>query len=229
HDYPEAAVFVMEQNYRSTQSILELANALIEHNIQRKPKSLWTDSDRGELAIRYRAENEHDEAWFVANEVERLVQAEGFRYGDIALFYRTNAQSRVLEDVFMRAGLPYKIVGGVRFYQRREIKDVFAYLRTVVNPGDLISVRRVINTPKRGIGDATVASIESFAATEDIAFMEAARRADEIAVLGQRAKGAVRAFVEVVDTLTGLAGDGTGPAAMVEAAFTESGYLIGLE
>jgi DNA helicase-2/ATP-dependent DNA helicase PcrA len=229
HDYPDAAIFVMEQNYRSTQNILQLANALIEHNVQRKPKSLWTEAEHGELAIRYRAENEHDEAWYVAGEVERLVQEEGFRYGDIALFYRTNAQSRVLEDVFMRAGLPYKIVGGVRFYQRKEIKDVFAYLRTVVNPGDLVSIRRVINTPKRGIGEATVAALEGYAATEDIAFMEAARRVDQIAVLGQRAKGAVRSFVEVIDTLSGFYADGTAPATMVEAAFTESGYLIELE
>jgi ATP-dependent DNA helicase UvrD/PcrA len=229
HDYPDAAVFVMEQNYRSTQNILQLANALIEHNVQRKPKSLWTEAEHGELAVRYRAENEHDEAWFVAGEVDRLVQEEGFRYGDVALFYRTNAQSRVLEDVFMRGGLPYKIVGGVRFYQRKEIKDVFAYLRAVVNPGDLISIRRIINTPKRGIGEATVAAVEGFAATEDIAFMEAARRAGEVPVLGQRAKGAVAAFVQVVDTLMGLAADGAGPADMVEAAFTKSGYLTELE
>jgi DNA helicase-2/ATP-dependent DNA helicase PcrA len=229
HDYPEAAVFVMEQNYRSTQSILELANALIEHNVQRKPKSLWTDSDRGDLTVRFRAENEHDEAWFVANEVERLVQSEGFRYGEIALFYRTNAQSRVLEDVFMRAGLPYKIVGGVRFYQRREIKDVFAYLRMVVNAGDLVSVRRIINSPKRGIGDATVAAIEGFASSEDIPFLEAARRADEIWQLGGRAKGAIDGFIEVVDKLGALAAEGAGAARMVEAAFTESGYLGELE
>ncbi|MGH2556873.1 MAG: 3'-5' exonuclease [Actinomycetota bacterium] len=219
----------MEQNYRSTQSILELANALIEHNIQRKPKSLWTDSEQGDLAVRFKAENEHDEAWYVANEVERLVQGEGERYGDIAVFYRTNAQSRVLEDVFMRAGLPYKIVGGVRFYQRREIKDVFAYLRSVVNPGDLVSIRRIINTPKRGIGDATVAALEGFAADEDIPFVEAARRADEVATLGQRAKGAVASFMEVIATLQTMASDGAGPATMVEAAFTESGYLAELE
>ena len=177
----------MEQNYRSTQNILQLANALIEHNVQRKPKSLWTEADHGELAVRHRAENEHDEAWFVATEVERLVQEEGFRYGEIAVFYRTNAQSRVLEDVFMRAGLPYRIVGGVRFYQRKEIKDVLAYLRAVVNPGDLISIRRVINMPKRGIGEATVASLERFSADEDVAYMQAARRVDEISMLGQRA------------------------------------------
>ena len=229
HDFPDAAIFVMEQNYRSTQNILQLANALIEHNVQRKPKSLWTEADHGELAVRHRAENEHDEAWFVATEVERLIQEEGFRYGDIAVFYRTNAQSRVLEDVFMRAGLPYKIVGGVRFYQRKEIKDILGYLRAVVNPGDLISIRRIVNTPKRGIGEATVASIERFAADEDLAFMQAARRAEEISTLGQRAKGAVAAFVQVVDALNALAADGTGPAAMVEAAFTESGYLVELE
>src|SRR6266516_384462 len=139
----------MEQNYRSTQSILDAANALIEHNVQRKPKSLWTESDRGDLVVRYRADNEHDEAWFVAGEIERLVQEEGYRYADVAIFYRTNAQSRVLEDVFMRSGLAYKIVGGVRFYQRREVKDIVAYLRVLVNPGDLVSVRRIINTPKR--------------------------------------------------------------------------------
>src|SRR5919198_6299313 len=229
HDYPDAAMFVMEQNYRSTQSILELANALIEHNIQRKPKSLWTESEQGDLTVRYKAENEHDEAWFVANEIERLIQSEGERFGDIAVFYRTNAQSRVLEDVFMRAGLPYKIVGGVRFYQRKEIKDVFAYLRVVINPGDLVSVRRVINTPKRGIGDATVAAIEGFAADENIPFLEAARRAEEIFTLGQRAKGAVAGFIEVIDTLRAMASDGAGPGRMVEAAFTESGYLAELE
>jgi ATP-dependent DNA helicase UvrD/PcrA len=229
HDYPDAQVFLMEQNYRSTQSILSAANALIEHNLQRKPKSLWTNAEQGELAIRLRADNEHDEAWFVANEIERLIQTEGVRYGDVAVFYRTNAQSRVLEDVFMRAGLNYRIVGGVRFYQRREIKDVLAYLRCVVNSGDLVSIRRVINTPKRGIGDATVAAIEGFSAEEDVAFLEAARRADEIWQLAARQKGAVRGFVGVIETLTVLGGGETRPAAMVEAAFTESGYLAELE
>jgi DNA helicase-2/ATP-dependent DNA helicase PcrA len=134
-----------------------------------------------------------------------------------------------MEDVLMRAGMPYKVVGGVRFYQRKEIKDVMAYLRVLVNPGDLVSVRRVINTPKRGIGDATVAAIEGFSAQEDIPFMEAARRADEISTLGQRAKGAVRGFVEVVDRLAERLGEGAGVARMVEEAFTESGYLAELE
>ncbi|MFN2590309.1 MAG: DNA helicase PcrA [Actinomycetota bacterium] len=229
HDYPEASVFVMEQNYRSTQNILEVANALIEHNVQRKPKSLWTDSDRGDLVIRFRSEDEHEEAWFVATEIERMISDEGFRYSDIAVFYRTNAQSRVLEDVLMRAGMPYKVVGGVRFYQRKEIKDILAYLRVLVNPGDLISIRRVINTPKRGIGDATVASIEGFSAQENVPFLEAARRVEEIATLGGRAKGAVRAFVDVIDGLQARLADGAGIARMVEEAFTQSGYLGELE
>ena len=229
HDYPDAEIFVMEQNYRSTQAILDAANALIEHNVHRKPKSLWTEADRGDLVVRYRAENEHDEAWYVANEIERLVQLEGYRYADMAVFYRTNAQSRVLEDVFMRVGLAYKIVGGVRFYQRKEIKDILAYLRAVVNPADSVSARRIINTPKRGIGDATVAAIEDFAATEGIGFIDAARRADEIAVLGQRAKGAVRGFVEVIERLQTAADEGTAVPRMVELAFTESGYLAELQ
>src|SRR5206468_10803577 len=207
-DYPDAAVFLMEQNYRSTQNILAVANALIEHNVQRKPKSLWTSGPHGELAVRYRADNEHEESGFVAQEIERLVESEGQRYRDVAVFYRTNAQSRVLEDVFMQVGLPYKVVGGVRFYERKEIKDILAYLRLLVNPQDLVSARRVINTPKRGIGDATVAAIEEFSRWEETPFLEAARRVDEISVLAARARGAVTAFVQVLDRLAGFVDDG---------------------
>jgi ATP-dependent DNA helicase UvrD/PcrA len=228
-DYPDAAVFLMEQNYRSTSNILAVANALIEHNVQRKPKSLWTETEGGELAVRFRADDEHEEALFVAEETHRLVDEEGFRYTDIAVFYRTNAQSRVLEDVFMRAGTPYRVVGGVRFYQRKEVKDVLAYLRLLVNPQDVVAARRVINTPKRGIGDATVAALEGFAVMEGIPFLEAARRADEIASLGARAKGAVSGFVEVMDVLRAALDSGAGAQRMVEAAVTESGYLLELE
>ncbi len=228
-DYPDAEVFLMEQNYRSTSSILAVANALIEHNVQRKPKSLWTETEGGELAVRYRADDEHEEALFVAEETHRLVEQEGYRYLDLAIFYRTNAQSRVLEDVFMRAGTPYRVVGGVRFYQRREVKDVLAYLRVLVNPQDVVSARRVINTPKRGIGDATVAALEGFAVVEGIPFLEAARRADEVATLAARAKGAVAGFVQVMDALRAAFDDGAGPKRMVEAAATESGYLLELE
>ena len=228
-DYPDAAVFLMEQNYRSTQNILEIANALIEHNVQRKPKSLWTEAGNGDLTVRYRAEDEHDEAFFVADEIERLRQSEGFRYGDVAVFYRTNAQSRVVEDVLMRVGSPYRVFGGVRFYQRKEIKDVLGYLRLLLNPQDVISFRRVVNMPKRGIGDATVAALESYARDEDVTVVEACRGVDAIATLGSRAKGAVFGFVQVMDALQRHLDDGAGPARMVEVAGQESGYLGELE
>ncbi|MFL5796370.1 MAG: DNA helicase PcrA [Actinomycetota bacterium] len=228
-DHPDAEVFLMEQNYRSTQNILAVANALIEHNVQRKPKSLWTSGAHGELAVRFRADSEHDEAAFVAQEIDRLNEAEGYRYRDVAVFYRTNAQSRVLEDIFMKAGLPYRVVGGVRFYERREIKDMLAYLRLLVNPQDVVSARRVINTPKRGIGDATVAAIEEFARWEETPFLEAARRVDEISVLGARARGAVTAFVQVLDRLLHMVEDGMTPSRLVDAVAQESGYLAELE
>jgi DNA helicase-2/ATP-dependent DNA helicase PcrA len=228
-DYPDAAVFLMEQNYRSTSNILAVANALIEHNLQRKPKSLWTETEEGELAVRFRGDNEHEEALFVAEETHRLVEEEGYRYADVAVFYRTNAQSRVLEDVFMRAGTPYRVVGGVRFYQRREIKDVLAYLRLLVNPQDTISARRVINTPKRGIGDQTVAALEGFSVVQGVPFLEACRRVDEIATLQPRAKGAVAGFVQVMDRLQEAFDSGAGQQRLIEAAATESGYLLELE
>jgi DNA helicase-2/ATP-dependent DNA helicase PcrA len=228
-DYPDAEVFLMEQNYRSTQAILSVANALIEQNVQRKPKSLWTETPGGELAVRYRADNEHEEALFVAEEIERLVADEGHRYRDVAVFYRTNAQSRVLEDIFMRAGIAYRVVGGVRFYERKEIRDALAYLRLLVNPQDLMSARRVINTPKRGIGDATVAAIESFATQEGIPFLAAARRADEISVLATRARGAVAGFVSLMDRLVEMYQAGAAASRMVEAVAEESGYIAELE
>ncbi len=228
-DYPDAAVFLMEQNYRSTQNILAVANALIEHNIQRKPKSLWTQDQSGEIAVRFRADNEHEEAGFVAAEIERLVRDEGHRYRDVAVFYRTNAQSRVLEDVFMKAGVPYRVVGGVRFYARREVKDVLAYLRLLVNPQDAVSARRIINLPKRGIGDQTVAAIESFAAQEGIPFLEACRRVEEIDLLSSRAKGAVFGFVQVMDALAGSLAEGAAPSRMVDSAASGSGYMGELE
>ena len=228
-DYPDAQVFLMEQNYRSSSNILAIANALIEHNQQRKPKALWTEAGDGELTVRYRAEEEHDEAFFVVDEIERLRESEGFRYSDVAIFYRTNAQSRVLEDVLMRVGTPYRVFGGVRFYQRREIKDVLGYLRLLLNPQDVISFRRVVNMPKRGIGDATVAAIESFAREEEIDVVEACRRVDEIAVLQTRAKGAVAGFNQIMTAIQRHLDEGAGPARMVEFAALESGYLGELE
>jgi DNA helicase-2/ATP-dependent DNA helicase PcrA len=229
HDYPDAEEFILDQNYRSTRTILEVANALIEHNIQRKPKNLWTDADHGSPVARYRAEDEHDEAWFIAGEVERLVGDGEQAYGDIAVFYRTNAQSRVVEEVFMKAGIPYRVVGGVRFYERREIKDVLAYLRAIVNPQDAVSMRRIINTPKRGIGDQTVAALEGFAREEGITLLEACRRVDEIAVLSSRALGAVRGFVDVMERLRAGMGQDARPSRVVEAAFMETGYYAELD
>ncbi len=228
-DYPDAAVFLMEQNYRSTKAILEVANALIFHNLQRKPKSLWTEGEQGELPVRFRAENEHEEALYVAEEAHRLVEEDTYQYSGVAVFYRTNAQSRVLEDIFLKAGMPYKVVGGLRFYQRKEVKDVLAYLRLLVNPQDVISARRVINTPKRGIGDQTVAVLEGFAVTEEVPFLEACRRVEEIGSLGPRARGAVFGFVQVIDRLQEALDSGAGASRMVDAAATESGYLLELE
>ncbi len=228
-DYPDAAVFLMEQNYRSTKAILEVANALIFHNLQRKPKSLWTEGEQGELPVRFRAENEHEEALYAAEEAHRLVEEDTYQYSDVAVFYRTNAQSRVLEDIFLKAGMPYKVVGGLRFYQRKEVKDVLAYLRLLVNPQDVISARRVINTPKRGIGDQTVAVLEGFAVTEEVPFLEACRRVEEIGSLGPRARGAVFGFVQVIDRLQDALDSGAGASRMVDAAATESGYLLELE
>src|SRR5688572_24472169 len=228
-DYPDATVFLMEQNYRSTQNILTVANALIENNIQRKPKNLWTEAGSGDKVVRVRANDEHSEAYFVAQEIERLRSEDGFRYRDVAIFYRTNAQSRVIEDVLMRVGTPYRVFGGVRFYQLKEIKDVLAYLRLLVNPQDVISFRRVVNTPKRGIGDATVSALESFARDEDLDMLEACRRVDEIATLGTRAKGAVAGFTSIMAAIRHHLADGAGPARMVEFAAQESGYMLELE
>ena len=228
-DYPDAAVFLMEQNYRSTQNILAVANALIENNVQRKPKNLWTEAGSGDPVVRVRADDEHGEAYFVVQEIERLRETEGFRYRDVAIFYRTNAQSRVIEDVMMRVGMPYRVFGGVRFYQRKEIKDILAYLRLLTNPQDVISFRRVVNTPKRGIGDATVAAVEGFARDMGIDVVEACRRVDEIPTLAARAKGAVAGFTQIMTTLGHHFAEGAGPARMVEFAGTESGYLAELE
>ncbi len=228
-DYPDAQVFLMEQNYRSTGNILTVANALIEHNDQRKPKLLWTDATAGELIVSFRANDEHEEALFVASEVERLREEEGFRYRDMAVFYRTNAQSRVLEDIAMRVNMPYRVFGGVRFYQRREVKDVLGYLRLLLNPRDLVSFRRVVNTPKRGIGDATVTALEAFARAEGIDILEACGRVDEVASLQRRAKGAVAGFNQVMTALKAQLAQGAGPASMVEAAGRESGYMAELE
>ncbi len=186
--FPDVTVIVLEQNYRSTQTILDAANAVIDHNSARKPKHLWTDQGQGPRIVRYHAEDEGDEARWVVRTLADLHEREGYRWGDMAIFYRTNAQSRVVEEALMRAGSPYKVVGGTRFYDRREIKDALAYLRAVVNPADEVSVKRVLNVPKRGVGDTSVARLDSFASAEGITFAEALRRAGEVGVTGSAAR-----------------------------------------
>ena len=196
--FPEATIILMEQNYRSSQRILDAANAVIANNAARRPKHLWTEQIGGELITRYHAEDEHDEASFVVHEIGRLVDTEHHRFGDVAVFYRTNAQSRVIEEALVRAGVPYRVVGGVKFYDRREVKDVLAYLRALVNPDDEVSWRRVVNTPKRGVGDTSVNKVAAHAQGAGITFRDALARADIAGVSG-KALGGIRDLLELMD------------------------------
>ncbi|MBT5806830.1 MAG: UvrD-helicase domain-containing protein, partial [Actinobacteria bacterium] len=179
-DYPNASTILLEQNYRSTQTILSAANAVIAKNTARRAKNLWTDSGDGDLIKVYVGDDEHDEASFVAREIDRMSDEGISRPGDTAVFYRTNAQSRAVEEVFIRTGMPYKVVGGVRFYERKEVRDILAYLRTIVNPADEVSLRRILNTPKRGIGDRAEAMIGAYAERERITFFDSLRRAADV-------------------------------------------------
>ncbi len=224
--FPDVTTIVLDQNYRSTQTILSAANAVIDNNLARKPKTLWTDQGEGERIIRYHAEDEADEAQWVANTLADLHHGDGRRWGDMAVFYRTNAQSRIIEEGLMRAGVPYKVVGGTRFYDRREIKDALAYLRAIVNPADEVSVKRVLNVPKRGVGDQSIARLDTFANAEGIPFLDALRRVDEAGVSGTAVRG-IAAFVELVDELAALVPQGA--AEVLQAALERSGYLAELE
>ncbi|MGH3096358.1 MAG: DNA helicase PcrA [Streptosporangiales bacterium] len=228
-DYPNARVVVLEQNYRSTQTILDAANALIAHNIGRKPKNLWSQAGTGEAIVGYVADSEHDEAAFVAQEIDKLSDAGSASYGDVAVFYRTNAQSRVFEEVLIRVGLPYKVVGGVRFYERREVRDLLAYLRLLANPDDVVSVRRVLNVPKRGIGDRAEACIEALAGQQGITFYEALQRADEAYGLATRSLRAVREFAALLAELRSAVESGTPPSELLDQVLTKTGYLAELE
>lgn len=231
NDYPDAKVITLDQNYRSTQVILEAANYVIQNNRGRKPKSLWTTNAPGEAITRYQAENEHDEAAFVATEIERLREIEERKYGNFAIFYRTNAQSRVFEDVFMRFGLPYKIVGGLRFYERAEIKDILAYLRAISNPEDAVSLKRIINVPKRGIGKTTLENVEKLAAKENIGFYEALKRADTPPLAGwltDRAKKGIGNFLSMLDELGELVGKRS-LFDFIQSVLERTGYVAALE
>ncbi len=186
--FPDATAITLDQNFRSTQTILDAANAVITNNVSRKPKTLWTDQGAGNQIVRYRAEDEHDEAEWVAHEIVRLRSEQGLRWGDVAIFYRTNAQSAALEEGMARAEVPYKVVGGTKFYDRKEIKDVLAYLRVLVNPDDEVSWRRIVNVPKRGVGDTSVAKLAGFAGLRGISFGEAVAEAGEAGVGGRAGK-----------------------------------------
>jgi len=228
-DFPNARVILLEQNYRSTQTILSAANAVIARNSDRKPKNLWTDRGRGEPIVGWVAGDEHEEATFVANEVDRLHDAGLAAPRDVAIFYRTNAASRVFEEVFIRVGLPYRVVGGVRFYERREIRDALAYLRVLANPADEVSLRRILNVPKRGIGDRAEACVDALASREGIPFAEALLRCEEAYGIATRSLNSIRLFNDLVSGLATLVEAGTPPATVLEAILAETGYLRELE
>ncbi|MFK4268085.1 DNA helicase PcrA [Streptomyces milbemycinicus] len=228
-DYPDATTILLEQNYRSTQTILSAANAVIERNENRRPKNLWTDAGAGATITGYVADTEHDEAQFVADEIDRLTDARDARSGDVAVFYRTNAQSRVFEEVFIRVGLPYKVVGGVRFYERKEVRDVLAYLRVLANPEDTVPLRRILNVPKRGIGERAEAMIDALSLREKITFPQALRRVDEAYGMAARSANAVKRFNVLMEELRTIAESGAGPATVLEAVLERTGYLAELQ
>ncbi|MFJ5706246.1 DNA helicase PcrA [Streptomyces sp. NPDC093105] len=228
-DYPDATTILLEQNYRSTQTILSAANAVIERNESRRPKNLWTNAGAGAQITGYVADTEHDEAQFVADEIDRLTDKGEAKAGDVAVFYRTNAQSRVFEEIFIRVGLPYKVVGGVRFYERKEVRDVLAYLRVLANPEDNVPLRRILNVPKRGIGERAEAMIDALSLREKITFPQALKRVDEAYGMAARSANAVKRFNTLMDELRTIAESGAGPAVVLEAVLERTGYLAELQ
>jgi len=256
--FPDTTVVALEQNYRSTQTILDAANAVIANNTQRKPKKLWTERIGGESLVRYHAEDERDEGSWLAGEVARLhglpsgIDGDGrpYEWGDIAVFYRTNAQSRAVEEELVRRGIPYKVVGGTRFYDRREVKDILAYLRAVANPVDEVSLKRIVNVPKRGVGDTSIARIDRYAREHGVAFADALERADEAGVTGRALTG-IHRLLELLSDLRGRlpgapGGDqtaglddevgappgeeaGAGPAELLTMILERTGYLAELQ
>ncbi|MHB8218945.1 MAG: UvrD-helicase domain-containing protein [Acidimicrobiales bacterium] len=225
--FANATTVLLEQNYRSTQTILDAANAVISHNVTRRPKRLFTHGEAGDPVCRYRAEDEHDEAGWVASEILRLRTAEHLSFGDVAVFYRTNSQSRVLEEELVRAGVPYKVIGGTRFYERREVKDILAYVRLLANPADEVSARRIVNVPRRGIGATSAGRLAAWAALEGVSAGEALGRAEEAGLTGRALRGAT----ELSDLLTDLRDAMTtaGPGELVNLVAERSGYLAALE
>lgn len=228
-DFPGAATIVLDQNYRSSQNVLTAANAVIANNSGRKDKHLWSELGDGEMVVGYVADTEHDEASFVAEEIDKLSDDGTARYGDVAVFYRTNAQSRALEEVFIRVGMPYRVVGGVRFYERREIRDALAYLRALVNPADGISVRRILNVPKRGIGDRAVAAITTLATAEGITFFEALERAEESPSLATRSLKQIQGFTAMMNQHRQMVTEGESADQILTSVLNASGYIAELQ
>jgi DNA helicase-2/ATP-dependent DNA helicase PcrA len=224
--FPDTTVIVLEQNYRSTQKILDAANAVIANNFARTPKELWTDNGEGMAIVSYHADDEGDEAQWVVRQIDELHDDHGYRWGDLAVFYRTNAQSRVVEEQLMRVGIPYKVIGGTRFYDRREVKDALAYMRAVTNPNDEVSLKRVINVPKRGVGASTIGKLDAWAKARGLPFIDALRRYYDADVTGRAVKG-IEAFLSMLDELVELGAEGPGP--LLEAILERTGYSAELE
>ena len=228
-DYPSARTIVLEQNYRSTQTILSAANAVISRNAGRRAKRLWTDAGEGAPIIAYVGDDEHDEASFVATEIDRLTDEEGRKPSEVAVFYRTNAQSRAIEDVFIRVGMPYRVVGGVRFYERREVRDALAYLRALANPDDEVSLRRILNVPKRGIGDRAEAMVEAFARRERITFHAGLLRAAEAPGIATRSLTCIEGFTQMLESIRTVVESGANAATVLRAVLEQSGYVAELQ
>jgi DNA helicase-2/ATP-dependent DNA helicase PcrA len=226
-DYPDARTILLEQNYRSTQTILSAANAVIAKNPGRKPKRLWTDAGSGVQIVAYVADDERAEAQFVVSEIDTLADEAGVRPGDVAVFYRANAQSRALEDALVRVGLPYRVVGGTRFYDRREVKDAVAYLRAVANPDDDVNLRRILNVPKRGLGERSESMVAAYAQRAGISFGAALEQIDDVPGLGTRAVSGLRSFAGLLAELRDLAAT-AGPAQVLGAVLDRTGYLAEL-
>ena len=200
-DYPDAAVILLEQNYRSTKNILSAANQVIENNSNRKPKNLWTENKEGNKITYYRADNERDETRFIVDRMQEEIRSNHRNYGDFAILYRTNAQSRVMEETLLKANIPYKMVGGHKFYDRKEIKDILAYLNVLANPQDSISFERIVNSPKRGIGPGSIEKLRSFASLHEWPLLEAAQNVD-LANIGGKAGQQLSAFGEMIQEVT---------------------------
>jgi len=228
-NFKDTKIIKLEQNYRSTKKILDAANSLILHNESRKNKKLWTENIEGDLISRYTAADEKEEASFVISEIKKLTESGNKKYRDFAVFYRTNAQSRAVEEQLIKEGIPYKIYGGLRFYDRREIKDMLAYLKLISNPKDIISLLRIVNVPGRKIGKATLTAVEKFAAENKITFVEAFYRNSEIKFLGQALQKRIDNFIEMMGNFRSDASKGCEIYKLLEKIWTDTGYMLQLK